>query len=336
MKYLITGGSGYIGSRLTDLLVQHEDNEVVNLDIRAPAVPRSRTRFVHMDIRDRGIAALIAQERPDALVHLAFVLNPIRDEHTMYDIDVNGTANVLDAAAAAGVPHLLVASSTTAYGAWPDNPVPIPEEHPVRGLPGYEYARDKTEIDRLCQLWAAQHPESTMTIVRPTIVFGPNVDNYIVRFWENQPFVVLPDGHDADWQYVHEDDVVDAMSRLLSERRGGIFNLTADGTVKMSEAAAIAGKKVRKMPLRLYRRMAAASWKLRLRNVEAPPGQIEFVLHPWIASNEKLKSELGWAPRYTSRETFEITMRAKGLAPPAPQDSEAAPVPAPPEATPVA
>lgn len=336
MKYLVTGGSGYIGSRLTELLIQHEDNEVVNLDIRAPVVPRSRTRFVHMDIRDRGIAALIAEERPDALVHLAFVLNPIRDEHTMYDIDVNGTANVLDAAAAAGVPHLLVASSTTAYGAWPDNPVPIPEEHPVRGLPAYEYARDKTEIDRLCQLWAAQHPESTMTIVRPTIVFGPNVDNYIVRFWENQPFVVLPDGHDADWQYVHEDDVVDAMSRLLSERRGGIFNLTADGTVKMSEAAAIAGKKVRKMPLKLYRRMAGASWKLRLRNVEAPPGQIEFVLHPWIASNEKLKRELGWAPRYTSRETFEITMRAKGLAPPAPQDSEAAAVPAPPEATPVA
>jgi UDP-glucose 4-epimerase len=336
MKYLITGGSGYIGSRLTDLLIQQEDNEVVNLDIRAPAMPRSRTRFVHMDIRDRGIAALIAQERPDALVHLAFVLNPIRDEHRMYDIDVNGTANVLDAAAAAGVPHLLVASSTTAYGAWPDNPVPIPEEHPVRGLPGYEYARDKTEIDRLCQLWAAQHPESTMTIVRPTIVFGPNVDNYIVRFWENQPFVVLPDGHDADWQYVHEDDVVDAMSRLLSERRGGIFNLTADGTVKMSEAAAIAGKKVRKMPLKLYRRLASASWKLRLRNVEAPPGQIEFVLHPWIASNEKLKSELGWTPRYTSRETFEITMRAKGLAPPAPPGSEAASVPATPEATPVA
>ena len=151
-------------------------------------------------------------------MHLAFVLNPIRDEQTMYDIDVNGTANVLEAAAAAGVPHLLVASSTTAYGAWPDNPVPIPEEHPVRGLPDYEYARDKTEIDRLCQLWAAQHPDSTMTIVRPTIVFGPNVDNYIVRFWTKSPFVVLPDGRDADWQFVHEEDVVDAISRLLAER----------------------------------------------------------------------------------------------------------------------
>jgi UDP-glucose 4-epimerase len=335
MKYLITGGSGYIGSRLTDLLVQNDENEVVNLDIRPPAVPKSRTRFVRMDIRDRGMAALIAEERPDALVHLAFVLNPIRDEHTMYDIDVNGTANVLEAAAAAGTPQLLVASSTTAYGAWPDNPVPIPEEHPVRGLPAYEYARDKTEIDRLCQLWAAQHPDSTMTIVRPTIVFGPNVDNYIVRFWLNSPFVVLPDGRDADWQYVHEDDVVDAMSRLLSEQRGGIFNLTADGTVKMSEAAGIAGLKIRKMPLKLYRRMAAASWKLRLPNVEAPPGQIEFVLHPWIASNEKLKAELGWQPRYTSRETFEITMRAKGVGTPA-TEAEHVPVPAPPPAAPVA
>jgi len=331
MKYLITGGSGYIGSRLTDLLINDSDNEVVNLDIRAPAVPRSRTRFVHMDIRDRGMAALIAEERPDALVHLAFVLNPIRDEQTMYDIDVNGTSNVLEAAAAAGVPHLLVASSTTAYGAWPDNPVPIPEEHPVRGLPAYEYARDKTEIDRLCQLWAAQHPDRTMTIVRPTIVFGPNVDNYIVRFWLTSPFVVLPDGRDADWQYVHEEDVVDAISRLLSERRGGIFNLTADGTVKMSEAAGIAGLKVRKMPLRFYRRLAAASWKLHLPNVEAPPGQIEFVLYPWIASNDKIKRELDWTPRYTSRETFEITMRAKGRGP-AGEQTAAVPPPAVPVA----
>jgi UDP-glucose 4-epimerase len=334
MKYLITGGSGYIGGRLTDLLIQHEENEVVNLDIRAPAVPRSRTRFVRMDIRDRGIAALIAQEQPDALVHLAFVLNPIRDEHLMYDIDVNGTQNVLEAAAAAGVPHLLVASSTTAYGAWPDNPVPIPEEHPVRGLPAYEYARDKTEIDRLCQLWAAQHPDRTMTIVRPTIVFGPSVDNYILRFWQNSPFFPLLDGHDPDWQFVHEDDVVYAMSRLLTESRGGIFNLTADGTMKLSECARIAGVKTRKMPLGLYRRIAKTAWRLRLPNVEAPPGQIDFLVHPWLASNEKIKAELDWIPRYTSRETFELTMRAKGIG--TGQSSSGPAVPSPPPPAPVA
>jgi UDP-glucose 4-epimerase len=331
MKYLITGGSGYIGGRLIDLLTQRDDTEVVNLDLRPPAVPRPRTRFVRMDIRDRGMRSLMASERPDALVHLAFVLNPIRDEHKMYDIDVNGTDNVLEAASAAGVGQLLVASSTTAYGAFPDNPVPLTEEHPVRGLPGYEYARDKTEIDRLCQLWAARHPDRVMTIVRPTIVFGPNVDNYIVRFWSNSPFFPLLDGRDPDWQFVHEEDVVEAMSRLLTERKAGIFNLTADGTIKLSEAARLAGLKTRKMSTRLYRRIAKAAWGLHLPGVEAPPGQIEFLLYPWIASNEKLKAELDWTPRYTSRETFEITMRAKGIL----QDGRQAVAP-PPPAVPVA
>ena len=313
MKYLITGGSGYIGGRLIELLTQREENEIVNLDLRPPAVQRPRTRFVQMDIRDRGMRALVESERPDALVHLAFVLNPIRDEHKMYDIDVNGTENVLGAASAAGVTQLLVASSTTAYGAFPDNPVPLTEEHPVRGLPGYEYARDKTEIDRLCQLWAAQHPDRLMTIVRPTIVFGPNVDNYIVRFWSQSPFFPLLDGGDPDWQFVHEEDVVEAISRLLIEQRAGIFNLTADGTIKLSECARLAGLKTRKISSRLYKRIAKTAWALHLPKVEAPPGQIDFILYPWIASNEKLKAELGWTPRYTSRETFEITMRAKGI-----------------------
>jgi UDP-glucose 4-epimerase len=316
---------------LIDLITERGDAQVVNLDVKPPPRERAGSRFVRMDIRDRGMDALLEAERPDALVHLAFVLNPMRDEQTMYDIDVNGTQNVLDAASRAGVPHVLVASSTTAYGAWPDNPVPLTEEHPVRGMPDYEYARDKPEIDRISQLWAARHPDRTMTIVRPTIVFGPNVDNYIIRFWTKAPFIALIDGVDLDMQYVHEDDVVDALSRLLLERRGGVFNLTGDGTVKMSESARLAGLKTRNMPHRVYRRIAGAMWKLRMPNVEAPPGQLRFARYPWIASNEKLKAELGWTPRYTSRETFEIALRAKGvLGPePSPQQTPAAPPAAP-------
>jgi UDP-glucose 4-epimerase len=278
-----------------------------------------------MDIRDRRMQNLLTTDRPDALVHLAFVLNPMRDERTMYDIDVNGTQNVLDAASGAGVEQVLVASSTTAYGAWPDNPVPLTEDSPVRGMPDYEYARDKTEIDRMCQLWAATHPESVMTIVRPCIVFGPSVDNYIIRFWINAPFIPLIDGVDTELQYVHEDDVVEALTRLLAGRHGGTFNLTGDGTIRLSESAQIAGLKTRRMPYGLYRRIASAMWRMRVPRAEAPPGQLDFTRYPWIASNEKIKRELDWSPRYTSRETFEIALRAKrveaapAIAEPAPQ-----------------
>jgi UDP-glucose 4-epimerase len=70
----------------------------------------------------------LERERPDALVHLlvhlAFILNPSHDEHLMYDVDVNGTHNVLEAGGAAGTPQVLVTSSASAYGAFPDNPVP--------------------------------------------------------------------------------------------------------------------------------------------------------------------------------------------------------------------
>jgi UDP-glucose 4-epimerase len=185
VRYVVTGGSGYIGSRLIERLVEREDTErVVIADIRLPRAFRPKVEFAQLDVRDAGgVRALLERERPDSLVHLAFVLNPMHDENTMYEIDVGGTHNVLEAASASGVEHVLVTSSATAYGAFPDNPVPIDEDWPVRGVPDFEYARDKTESDRLCQLWALRHPERTMTIVRPCIVFGPNVDNYIVRAW---------------------------------------------------------------------------------------------------------------------------------------------------------
>ncbi len=82
-----------------------------------------------------AVQATVGAERPDALVHLAFILNPMHDEAAMYEIDVGGTHNVLEAAADAGVGQVLVTSSSTAYGAFPDNPVPLTEEHPVRGVP---------------------------------------------------------------------------------------------------------------------------------------------------------------------------------------------------------
>jgi UDP-glucose 4-epimerase len=317
MRYLITGGAGYIGSRLVDLLSQRDDTEqIVICDLAPPVAYRPKTQFERVDVRDRDtVRAALERSRADVLIHLAFILNPAHDEQFMYDVDVNGAHNVLEAASAAGTQQVLVASSSTAYGAFPDNPVPLTEDDPVRGVPGFPYARHKTESDRLCQLWAAAHPDRVMTIVRPCIVFGPSVDNYIVRLWTKVPF--SPDtGHlDSPIQFVHEDDVVEAMSALLLGRHAGAFNVAGDGLMTLRECAEIVELPIRKMPLRAYRALARAMWAARLS--EAPPGQIEFALHPWVVSSEKLKQTTGWSPRHTSRETFEITMRTHGKLPPA-------------------
>jgi UDP-glucose 4-epimerase len=313
LRYVVTGGSGYIGTRLIERLAASEDTERITIaDVRPPGAFRPKVSYERLDVRDADAArALLARERPDVLVHLAFVLDPIHDEHAMYEIDVNGTSNVLDAASAAGVGQVLVTSSATAYGAFPENPVPLTEEHPVRGVASFEYARDKAESDRICQLWAHRHPERTMTIVRPTIVLGPSVNNFILRLLTAQPFIADLGGDAPPLQLVHEDDLVDALAGLLEGGHAGAFNVAGDGTMTMRECAGLLGLPVRRVPRRVYWALARLLWRLRVS--EVPPGYLHFVVNPWIVSNEKLKETLGWQPRHTTRETFEITMRERGL-----------------------
>jgi UDP-glucose 4-epimerase len=329
MRYVITGGSGYIGSRLTELLSARDETErILNLDVRPPATPWPKTEYVRGDVRDRAaMRELFERESPDALVHLAFILNPIRDEARMYDVDVNGTQAVLEAASAAGVEQVLVTSSGTAYGAFPDNPVPIAEDHPVRGQPDFSYARDKADADRVCQLWAADHPDRVMTIVRPCIVFGPNVDNYIVRAWSDAAFLPVMDGVEGEFQLVHEDDVVTALTGLLDAREGGAFNVAGDGLMTWRESADLIGQRVREMKFKTAYRISAVMWRLHAPKVEAPPGNLNFVRYPWILSNEKLKASVGWEPQYDTRQVFEQTIRAKGLVESAPQPAATLRVP---------
>ena len=282
MRYLITGGSGYIGTRLVELLARRDDTEkIVIADVVPPRGGyRPKTEYERVDVRDRGaVHSALKRANPDVLVHLAFILNPVHDEGFMYDVDVNGTHNVLEAAAEAGIGQVLVTTSGVAYGAFPDNPEPITEDQPVRGVARFSYARDKTESDRIVQLWALQHPDVVTTIVRPCIVFGPNVDNYLVRLWTKQPITVDVGNLDGTIQFVHEDDVVDAISRLLLGRHAGQFNLVARGA---DDAARVRGGCSRRRCGRCRsgctRAIAKLNWRLRLS--EAPPGQLDFALLP--------------------------------------------------------
>jgi UDP-glucose 4-epimerase len=287
VRYLITGGSGYIGGRLTDELSGREETEkIVDVDLRPPPRTWPKHEFVKADIRDRKqMRDLLERHEIDALLHFAFVLNPIRDEAKMYDIDVNGTQAVLQAAEDAGIKQVIQTSSATAYGAFPDNPKPIAEDWPVRGAPDFSYAKHKADSDRVAQLWALNNPDAVMTIVRPSIVFGPSVDNYIVRAFGNNPFIPILDGVDEEFQLVHEDDVVTALIALLDGKH--------------------------------------AVWKMRVPRTEAPAGNLDFIRYPWVVSTEKLKSTAGWQPKYDTLETFKITMRAKGLLPEAPATVQA-------------
>ncbi|MFY9488078.1 MAG: NAD-dependent epimerase/dehydratase family protein, partial [Solirubrobacterales bacterium] len=299
MRYLITGGSGYIGSRLAEALGQRRSTDtIVVADLVPPPLMTEKTTFRQLDVRDvESVFDALAEEEPDVLVHLAFIVDPTHDEPAMYEVNVNGTFNVLAAAASAGVERVMAMSATMAYGAWVDNPVPITENQPVHGHAQYVYARHATEADRIAQLWATLHRQRSMTIVRPCTVFGPGADNHLVRMWEGQSFFPDFGTGDQPTQFLHVDDCVSALVGLLEAQQQGVFNLTPDGEISWHECARLAGLEVRGVREQSFTGFASGLWRLKMPNVEIPPSFVDFFKYPYLASNERLKQALGdWQP----------------------------------------
>ncbi|MGM0451991.1 MAG: SDR family oxidoreductase [Thermodesulfobacteriota bacterium] len=308
---LITGSSGYLGIQLMKRLTGRDEvDRIVGVDIRPPAARAEKFTFYRADIRDSGLARVMADHQIDTVVHLAFVVQPIRSIQKMHDIDCNGTRNVLFAAAGAGVDHFVATSSTLAYGAHPDNPEGLHEGHPLRGNRGFPYGYYKAETDRLMQDFAERHSAMKVAILRPSTVFGPGVDNYISRMLF-LPVTVAVAGGDPPVQFIHEADFVDGCLAAMSQKAAGAFNLAGDGTVTVSEIARILKTRLIRLPAKVIYPALEALWRLHAPGIEVNSGYLDYIRYPFVASNQKAKEQLGFYPRYDSRQTLEETVKGR-------------------------
>jgi UDP-glucose 4-epimerase len=302
MNIAVTGAAGYIGRKIMTRMRRESDICLFGIDVRAPRPSPSET-FYRMDIRDPGIAGVFRENTIDCVFHLAFLMPPFKDKQKAYDNDVNGTRNVLDACRKAGVRKFILPSSTTVYGANPDNPRLISEDAPYRGDPDYYYYRDKVDVEKVCLEFFTNNPEMEYVIFRICEVYGPDVDAYYTRSLETRK-VHLFEGFDPEYQFVHVDDVAEAFVTAARKCARGVFNLVADGVMKLSETTAVTGRQLEWT--RLNPSMLGTLRALyRLGLFQTPVESFSYWQYRWTASNEKLKRELGFTPRFTTREAFE-------------------------------
>src|SRR4051794_30913132 len=114
MKVVVTGATGNVGTSTVAALSQSpEIEQIVGLARREPSVRTPKTRWIEADILGGGLADIFSGA--DAVIHLAWAIQPSRDETTLERINVEGSRRVFDAVAAAGVPNLIHASSVGAY-----------------------------------------------------------------------------------------------------------------------------------------------------------------------------------------------------------------------------
>jgi UDP-glucose 4-epimerase len=308
---LITGISGYLGSRLTGRLSKRNDiRKIVGIDIRHPSGLPDGISFYPTDIRDPSISGLLTRHAIDTVFHLAFVVKPIHNTQRMHDIDVNGTKNILESALQSGVRQVIAISSTLAYGAHPDNPKQLSEDAPLRGNKTFPYGYYKAVTDQWIQEFSGNHPEMTVSILRPCTVFGPTVDNYVSRMLF-LPATVCVRGYDPPVQFVHEDDFVAACILAMDKNIPGPFNITADGTLTVKQIAETLGARVIPVPAWLLYPTLECLWRLHFPKIEVNRGYLDYIRYPFIASNRKAKKLLGFTPKYTSAQTLELTVRNK-------------------------
>jgi nucleoside-diphosphate-sugar epimerase len=248
----------------------------------------------------------------DAVVHLAWLIQPSRDEQTLERTNVHGTRRVFEAAAAAGVGALVHASSIGTYSPGPSDRR-VAEDWPTDGIPTSFYSRHKAAAERALDALERRHPELRVVRLRPGLIFKRSAATGIRRLFAGpllpSPLVrpgllfVIPDLPGLAVQAVHADDVADAYRlALLDESARGAFNVAAEPVLDVPELSRLLGARPVRLHAGLVRALTTASWRLRLQ--PTPPGWLDMGLRSPLMDVTRARSELGWAPRHGAGEAL--------------------------------
>jgi UDP-glucose 4-epimerase len=307
-KIAVTGCASRFAKVLLPLLEADPNIEqIIGIDLVPPTGTYSKLVFHKQDIRDPGMKETLAG--CDTLVHLAFIVGrpysmPLAEAAS---INLGGTWNTCRAAAEAGVRKLVVSSSVAAYSTLPDNPEPVFEDTPLRGLyTNFYYNQHKHANEIWLDGLQLAFPQLIISRARPCIVIGPNQSAATSYIQPNKTHFTTPGARKIRLQLVHEDDLAAAFIAMLQHDLPGAYNVVGDDPDTLPNIAAASGLQVFEIPDEMLLQAATTAWE-EGKSAFGPEWLGEGIL---ICSNEKLKATGTWTPRYTTTQAFAATVKA--------------------------
>ncbi len=324
----VTGATGNVGTALLRRLTDPASAvvEVRGLARRQPPAeaPYDRVRWHLVDLgrstAEEQLPAFL--EGVDAVVHLAWALQPGRHPDELRQVNVEGTRRVARTAVAAGVRHVVHMSSLGAYAPGAGRRK-VAEDWPTTGIPSAQYSRDKSAAEQVVRQVVGRRAGTTLTVVRPTLVLQPEASSEIGRYFlgpllfgaarllPGSVAKVLPLPLPPVYvSFIHADDVADALCVILDRRASGPFNLAAEPTMDADAIAKALGTVRVPVPAVVLRTALAAAFHAHL--VPTEPGWLDIGTQAPALDTTRARRLLDWAPSHAGDDVLRQFVAALG------------------------
>ncbi len=311
MRVVVVGATGNVGSSLVRALVAHPRvTSVLGLARRKPRAGTPGVEYVTADVTRDGLAPLFWGA--DAVVHLAWAIQPSRDLALLKRINVDGSGRVFAAVASAKVPALVYASSVGTYAKGPKDRS-VDESWPATGIPTSFYSGHKAQVEQLLDAFERDAPGTRVVRMRPGLIFKAGAASEIRRLFAGpllptpllRPSLVrvVPSVPGLRFQAVHTEDVAQAYLQAIVRDVRGAFNVAAEPVLDPDVMAKHFGAVKVPVPQWLARGFTAATWRLRLQ--PSPEGWLDLALGVPVMDCSRAHRELEWTPRHTSLDALD-------------------------------
>ena len=310
MRVVVVGASGNVGTSVLAALARAPEVEsVLGIARRRPGARFPKAGWAVADIARDDLRPLF--RGADAVVHLAWLIQPSRDPVTLRATNVEGSDRVFRAAGEAGVGTLVFASSVGVYSPGPKDRA-VDESWPTDGIPTSFYSIHKVAAERLLDRFEREHPDTRVVRLRPGLIFKRDAASGIRRLFAGpllpSPLVrpglvpIVPDTPRLRFQAVHSLDVGEAYRLALTRPVRGAFNVAADPVLDPATLGRLLDARPVPVPARVLRRAADLSWRLRLQ--PTPAGWVDLALGVPLLDSSRARAELGWRPRRDAGEAL--------------------------------
>ena len=300
-RVLIVGIGAGFGRVLARRLAR--DYSVVGVDRHRISAKLPDIPLYRVDPRKRGLEDVFRTERPKRVIHLGVARGFESDDALRHDLNVRGSQRILDHCVSYKVKQLIVLSTSYVYGALPDNPQFMTEEHPLGAARQFPEMRDFVSVDALSTSFMHQHPKLQVSVLRPVPVLGSTVSNLASRMML-APRTLLPLGFSPMQQFLHEDDLTEALRLTLEQRLRGVYNIEGPGELPLRVAVREAGGRAVSIPDFLLRRLSEPL-------LGVPAGAVDFMRYPCTIDGSRFAKETGFEPAFDLKEIFRDARRAR-------------------------